>query len=338
MPPQGEEWIRLSIGFLRDPKILALSPGGKVLYLAGLLYCARHSRDGFIPRKALRLFTEDTGLTQRHQRRLVPELVDNKLWVDRDDGKGWVIHRFGEWQDRTPKGDRKRTRIGHESDIMSAKSDNMSASQPSDQQVVDKSSRARAKSKSKDIVKGLDQRSMPCAREASRQQDQPKLSTESASGLALVVDNEDRSDMIQSQFGNFPTRSIGGIPLATLVLKFAADQSITYPPAESRTDVYRAVLDIGTQELPRPSSIWDTFAVNILADYLHDITGDRVTVSGRRMLQRTIAQFGADRVLHGLTIAATSAAGLDDAHADDELAVLKYAGAVLRSENRRRAQ
>jgi len=338
MPPQGEEWIRLSVGFLRDPKILVLSPGGKVLYLAGLLYCARHSRDGFIPRPALKLFVHDTGLTERHQRRLVPELVDNKLWVDRDDGKGWVIHRFGDWQDRTSKADRKRTRIGHTSDIMSADSDNMSGSQAADRQIVDKPSRARAEEKEKDIAKGLDQRSMPRAREASRRQDQEQLSTDPKPTLALVVDNAEPSDMMPAQFGLFPTRSIGGIPLATLVVKYAADHSITYPPAESRTDVYRAVLDIATQELPRPSTAWDTFAVTVLADYLHDITGEKQSVSGRRMLQRAIAQFGAERVLHGLTIAATSAAGLDDAHADDELAVLKYATAVLRAENKRRAQ
>src|SRR5690606_28795392 len=83
-------WIKLDDGFFRNPKIVALSPESKLIYLAGLCYAGSALTDGFIPENAVRMLASDAAVSAPAKR--AKELVDAGLWVR--NARGYDIHDY----------------------------------------------------------------------------------------------------------------------------------------------------------------------------------------------------------------------------------------------------
>lgn len=101
-------WVRLDTAMPDHPKILALVEGHKdgraaaFVWVCGLAYAGRHGTDGFIPREALGRINGRQADAAR--------LVAAGLW--KDDGIGWTIHGWDEYQasDETTKTRSERAR------------------------------------------------------------------------------------------------------------------------------------------------------------------------------------------------------------------------------------
>ena len=91
---RGVEWVALATGITDHPKMLDLHDSGDhraaLVYIYGLAYSGRVMSDGFIPKSALRRIEGTTKIAQR--------LVDVGLWQYSEDGKGWVVPDWAEYQ------------------------------------------------------------------------------------------------------------------------------------------------------------------------------------------------------------------------------------------------
>ena len=83
-------WVKLDDGFFRNPKIVAISPESKLIYLAGLCYAGAALTDGFIPKNAVRMIAADADVPSPQKR--AKELVDAGLWVENP--RGYNIHDY----------------------------------------------------------------------------------------------------------------------------------------------------------------------------------------------------------------------------------------------------
>lgn len=89
----GQKWVRLDVGFARNPKVLSLlgekdGHRAALVYLLSLGYCGEQGTDGYVPRQALPLLhgrPKDADL-----------LVTHRLW--RANGTGWKIPDWAEYQ------------------------------------------------------------------------------------------------------------------------------------------------------------------------------------------------------------------------------------------------
>lgn len=86
-------WVRLDDGIYDHPKILAVDPGDRLLYVWGLCWSSRHGTDGLIPRSALPYLALFAGADDDAADRLVAA----GLWHPID-GAGWTVHDFGDYQ------------------------------------------------------------------------------------------------------------------------------------------------------------------------------------------------------------------------------------------------
>ena len=99
-------WVRLDVGFPRNPKVLALleeKEGHRAafVYLCGLVYCGEQGTDGFIPRSALPLL---------HGRPRDSELLaSHDLWFPQG-RSGWDIHDWHEFQQSNVETQARRER------------------------------------------------------------------------------------------------------------------------------------------------------------------------------------------------------------------------------------
>ena len=55
-------WVKLDDHFFQHPKILRATPEAKLLYLAGLTWCAANLTDGLIPAAALPVLAAEAGI------------------------------------------------------------------------------------------------------------------------------------------------------------------------------------------------------------------------------------------------------------------------------------
>ena len=78
-------WVKLDDAFFRNPKVTAVQPLGRLLYMAGLCHCADTLSDGEIASRDLPLLYLQSGATAKH----VGQLVDAALWVRHGDSY-WV--------------------------------------------------------------------------------------------------------------------------------------------------------------------------------------------------------------------------------------------------------
>lgn len=109
---------RLSPTFLDHPVVDALDDRAHRVYTNGIVYCASHETDGFIPRRMLRLlYPEPIDLYA-----VANELIAVGLWQAVDDG--WAIRNFLRYQTSRAQLDGKREydrlRKQHERDAAKA--------------------------------------------------------------------------------------------------------------------------------------------------------------------------------------------------------------------------
>lgn len=78
-------WVKLDDAFFRNPKVTAVHPLGRLLYMAGLCHCADTLSDGEIASRDLPLLFVQTSATAKH----VGQLVDAALWLRHGDSY-WV--------------------------------------------------------------------------------------------------------------------------------------------------------------------------------------------------------------------------------------------------------
>lgn len=81
-------WVRIDDQFFRHRKVTGLAPGAKLLFIAGLAYCAGHLTDGFISSGALRIIAAEAGVKTTFHR----QLIEVGLWHKREDG--YDVHDF----------------------------------------------------------------------------------------------------------------------------------------------------------------------------------------------------------------------------------------------------
>ncbi len=84
-------WIKLDVGFFEDSKVLAVSPGARLLFIASLLHAKHQMSDGLIPASTLGLLHYRTGSTDL----AIEELVRAGLWEH--DVDGYRIPSFLKW-------------------------------------------------------------------------------------------------------------------------------------------------------------------------------------------------------------------------------------------------
>lgn len=78
-------WVKLDDAFFRNPKVTAVQPLGRLLYMAGLCHCADTLSDGEIHSRDLPSLYLQSGASAKH----VGQLVDAALWVRHADSY-WV--------------------------------------------------------------------------------------------------------------------------------------------------------------------------------------------------------------------------------------------------------
>lgn len=97
-------WAAVDVGLLRHRKLAALRGRADVLYLACVLHCADELTDGRVRQHAVRRLL----LEARARRVDFNELVAAGLLADAQDGDGWDVVGYLEWNPPRSYWDRKR--------------------------------------------------------------------------------------------------------------------------------------------------------------------------------------------------------------------------------------
>lgn len=91
---RGVEWVALATSIPDNEKMMELHATNDwraaAVYMYSLAYCGRTMSDGFIPKAALGRIEGTAKVARR--------LVDVGLWRYTEDGKGWVIPDWAEYQ------------------------------------------------------------------------------------------------------------------------------------------------------------------------------------------------------------------------------------------------
>lgn len=81
-------WLKLDDAFPDHPKIEALSDGAFRLHVSGLIHCAKHLTDGYVP-------TARVPKLMGYSKRALAQLVAAGLWHPRSDG--YDLHDYLDW-------------------------------------------------------------------------------------------------------------------------------------------------------------------------------------------------------------------------------------------------
>lgn len=106
-----DRFVKLGVGYYRDPKVAGLDDAGEVMFSRALAYCGEQRTGGHVPDEIL------ATLTRRptQARRIADRIVSKGAWV-RVAG-GYQIVRWEDWQDaldaleRRRQSDRERKRV-----------------------------------------------------------------------------------------------------------------------------------------------------------------------------------------------------------------------------------
>lgn len=82
-------WVKVDDSFQGHPKFLDVGLAGIGLWTAGNAYCSAYLTDGHIPKSALRRLTLGEPCDEA-----IAQLIDAGLWDERDDGDGWDVHDY----------------------------------------------------------------------------------------------------------------------------------------------------------------------------------------------------------------------------------------------------
>lgn len=167
-------------------------------------------------------------------------------------------------------------------------------------------------------------------REVSTDSEQPQPHDDDAEHAAVDLDPQ-----------TFPTYTLvpAEVDYAALLVEWWELRGEPVTAFGSVAEQYRAAVRIAAHAGPydptRERTRWVGLALRIVVDYLGATTGEPVTVTARRHLQRLIASLGAERTIDAIDEAVCRGAGTDDAYAQDPVRfLLRYAGTVAHGQGR----
>ena len=88
----GTRWVKIDTSYLRNVKVLAVSPSAVLLHLASICWSADQLTDGNIPRHILGDLAHMARIPRTAAPRRADELVKAGLWEA--NGAGWYLHDF----------------------------------------------------------------------------------------------------------------------------------------------------------------------------------------------------------------------------------------------------
>ena len=92
-------WVKVDVGFFRNPKIMGIGGSAKALYLAGLCYAGGSLTDGFIPESAPRSLAAEADITGSPK--AIKQLIAAGLWEVVDGG--YQIHDYLDYNQSADK-------------------------------------------------------------------------------------------------------------------------------------------------------------------------------------------------------------------------------------------
>jgi hypothetical protein len=90
----GTQWVRVDVGYLRNPKVRRAGRDAALMHLAAIFYLGEHRIDsGLLPPEALAFVAAEAHV--RQPGRVIERLVKHGLWHP-DLGGGFLIHHYAE--------------------------------------------------------------------------------------------------------------------------------------------------------------------------------------------------------------------------------------------------
>jgi hypothetical protein len=90
----GTRWVKIDTSYLRNPKIIAISPHAVLLHLASILWTGDQLTDGHIPQQALPELELQARIPRRdrYTSGCQHELIAAHLWLP--NGDGFELHDY----------------------------------------------------------------------------------------------------------------------------------------------------------------------------------------------------------------------------------------------------
>ena len=102
-----DQWVRLDVYHLRNPKQRRAGLFGRALWIAGLCYAYAQDTDGHLSADVLDLLAAEAGLTLDQAQEAATKLMDVGLWELEPDG--WQIHDYATCQETTDEREARRS-------------------------------------------------------------------------------------------------------------------------------------------------------------------------------------------------------------------------------------
>lgn len=97
-------YVKIEDDIFRNPKVLSVSSGAKLLYIASICYSGSSLTDGFIPRNAPPMFGAEVGISKTAKAAV--ELVEAGLWDATE--RGYQVRNYLEFNESSEKVEKKR--------------------------------------------------------------------------------------------------------------------------------------------------------------------------------------------------------------------------------------
>ncbi len=92
-------YVKIEDGIFRNPKVVSVSSGAKLLYVASICYSGSSLTDGFVPFNAVRMIAADAALPS--SAKPVKELVSVGLW--KEAAGGYQVHDYLAYNESSEK-------------------------------------------------------------------------------------------------------------------------------------------------------------------------------------------------------------------------------------------
>ncbi len=92
-------YVKIEDGIFRNPKMVSVGSGAKLIYVASICYCGSSLTDGFVPTNAVRMLGADTAIGT--PAKSVKELVGAGLW--REVEGGYQVHDYLQYNESSDK-------------------------------------------------------------------------------------------------------------------------------------------------------------------------------------------------------------------------------------------
>lgn len=104
----GTRWVRVDTGYLRNPKVAAVSTPAVLMHLASILWTADQLTDGDIPGHVLGDIAHMARVPSPKAAHRADELVDAGLWIA--NGGSWHLHDFDVMNEQAMRANVERQR------------------------------------------------------------------------------------------------------------------------------------------------------------------------------------------------------------------------------------